>query len=109
MVQLLGVALDLPLEERNVLHVAAGFVSPYCDHRQAAESLPYVRQALDFILRQQEPYPAIVIDGHWDVKLRNEATWRMFSDFRQSDEMDSVSLTMRCTRFSIQKACGSLS
>ena len=88
MVQLLGVALDLPLEERNVLHVAAGFVPPYGDHGQAAESLPYVRQALDFILRQQEPYPAIFIDGHWDVKLRNEATWRMFSDFRQSYEME---------------------
>jgi transcriptional regulator with XRE-family HTH domain len=88
MVQLLGVALDLPLEERNVLHVAAGFVPLYCDYGHASESLPYVRQALDFILRQQEPYPAIVIDGHWDVKLRNEATWRMFSDFRQSYEME---------------------
>src|SRR5213595_4134621 len=31
MVQLLGSALDLPLEERNALHVAAGFVPPYSD------------------------------------------------------------------------------
>src|SRR5258708_38555455 len=30
MVQLLGSALDLPLEERNALHVAAGFVAPHC-------------------------------------------------------------------------------
>ena len=65
MVQLLGVALDLPLEERNVLHVAAGFVPPYGGREQPAEDIPYVRQALDFMLRQQEPYPAIVIDGHW--------------------------------------------
>ena len=31
MVQLLGSALDLPLDERNALHVAAGFVPPYGD------------------------------------------------------------------------------
>src|SRR6266481_4253993 len=29
--QLLGSALNLPLEERNGLHVAAGFVPPYGD------------------------------------------------------------------------------
>ena len=60
MVQLLGSALDLPLEERNALHVAAGFVPPYGDKGLAAENLQPVRQALDFILRQQEPYPGIV-------------------------------------------------
>ncbi len=53
MVQLLGMALDLPLEERNVLHVAAGFVPPYGNREQAAEDIPHVRQALDFMLRQQ--------------------------------------------------------
>ena len=52
MVQLLGSALDLPLEERNALHVAAGFVPPYSDRGLAADNLQPVRQALDFILRQ---------------------------------------------------------
>ena len=88
MVQLLGIALDLPLEERNILHVTAGFVPPYGDHGQAVENLPYVRQALDFMLRQQEPYPAIVIDGRWDIRLRNEATKRMFSAFHQSYDVE---------------------
>jgi transcriptional regulator with XRE-family HTH domain len=55
MVQLLGSALDLPLEERNALHVAAGFVPPYGDRGLAADNLQHVRQAFDFILRQQEP------------------------------------------------------
>ena len=88
MVQLLGVTLDLPFEERNVLHVAAGFVPPYGGSEQMAENLPYVRQALDFMLRQQEPYPAIVIDGHWDIRLRNDATRRMFSAFHQSYDVE---------------------
>lgn len=90
MVQLLGVALDLPLDERNVLHVAAGFVPPYGDRDQVAENLPLVRQALDFMLRQQEPYPAIVIDGRWNIRLRNEATKRMFSAFHQSYDVESA-------------------
>jgi transcriptional regulator with XRE-family HTH domain len=89
MVQLLGSALDLPLEERNALHVAAGFVPPYGDRGLAAENLQPVRQALDFILRQQEPYPGIVIDGRWDVRIRNQASRRLFKAFHQSYEMEA--------------------
>jgi transcriptional regulator with XRE-family HTH domain len=89
MVQLLGSALDLPLQERNALHVAAGFMPPYSDHGLAADNLQHVRQALDFILRQQEPYPGIVVDGHWDVRIRNQASRRLFKAFHQSYEMES--------------------
>jgi transcriptional regulator with XRE-family HTH domain len=45
MVQLLGSALDLPLEERNALHVAAGFVPPYGDRGLAADNLQHVFKA----------------------------------------------------------------
>jgi transcriptional regulator with XRE-family HTH domain len=89
MVQLLGSALDLPLDERNALHVAAGFVPPYGDQGLAADNLQHVRQALDFILRQQEPYPGIVIDGRWDVRIRNNASARLFKVFRDAYEMES--------------------
>ncbi len=89
MVQLLGSALDLPLEERNALHVAAGFVPPYSDRGLAADNLQPVRQALDFILRQQEPYPGIVIDGRWDVRIRNQASTRLFKTFHQAYEMEA--------------------
>jgi transcriptional regulator with XRE-family HTH domain len=87
MVQLLGSALDLPLEERNALHVAAGFVPPYGDKGLAADNLQPVQQALDFILRQQEPYPAIVIDGRWDIRMRNQGSARLLKPFRDSYEM----------------------
>jgi transcriptional regulator with XRE-family HTH domain len=89
MVQLLGSALDLPFDERNALHVAAGFAPPYGDQGLAADNLQHVRQALDFILRQQEPYPGIVIDGRWDVRIRNEASGRLFKPFRDAFEMES--------------------
>jgi transcriptional regulator with XRE-family HTH domain len=89
MVQLLGSALDLPLEERNALHVAAGFVPPYGDKGLAAENLQPVRQALEFMLEQQEPYPGIVIDGHWDVRMRNQGSARLLKPFRDSYEMEN--------------------
>src|ERR1700682_220605 len=89
MVQLLGNALDLPLEERNALNVAAGFMPAYGDQGLPADNLQHVRQALDFILRQQEPYPGIVIDGRWDVRIRNEASVRLFKPFRDGFEMES--------------------
>src|ERR1700716_3777827 len=89
MVQLLGSALDLPLEERNALHVAAGFVPPYGDQGLAGDHLQHVRQALDFILRQQDPYPGIVIDGRWDVRIRNQASGRLFKAFWQAYEMET--------------------
>jgi len=89
MVQLLGSALDLPLEERNALHVAAGFVQPYSDQGLEADNFQHVRQAFDFILRQQEPYPGIVIDGRWEVRIRNQASGRLFRAFREAYEMES--------------------
>src|SRR5260370_32932988 len=65
MVQLLGNALDLPLEERNALHVAAGFMPPYGYQGLTADNLQHVRQAPDFIPRQQQPHPGTVIARRW--------------------------------------------
>jgi transcriptional regulator with XRE-family HTH domain len=88
MIQVLGAALDLPLEAQNDLHLAAGFVPPFGDQGWAAVDLQHVRQAVDFILNQQEPFPAIVIDGRWDVRIRNESSRRIFGLFRKSYDMD---------------------
>ena len=63
---------------------------PYGDKGLSAENLQPVRQALDFILRQQEPYPAIVIDGHWDVRIRNQASARLFKPFFDSYQMEKT-------------------
>jgi len=34
------------------------------------------RRALDFLLQQQEPYPAIVLDRYWNILLANNGTDR---------------------------------
>src|SRR5262245_38821325 len=63
MVERLAVALDVPLADRNAVLLAAGFAPAYGQRELSAPELARVRRALDFILRQQEPYPAIVVDG----------------------------------------------
>jgi hypothetical protein len=36
-----------------------------------------MREAIELILRHQEPYPAFVVSRHWEVLLANEAAMRM--------------------------------
>jgi transcriptional regulator with XRE-family HTH domain len=82
MVQLLAGMLDVPLGERNALLVSAGYAPLYGERPLGAPELEPVRRALQFIMRQQEPYPALVLDGQWNVVLKNEGAHRIFEHFR---------------------------
>ena len=82
MIERLGAVLDIPLDERNALLLAAGYAPAYPARELGAPELAHVRRALDFILTKQEPYPAIVVDGRWDVVRRNDAAVRIFGRFR---------------------------
>ncbi len=82
MVQRLGAVLDVPLADQNALLLATGFAPAYEERELGAPELARVRRALTFILRQQEPYPAIVVDRAWNTVMRNDAAGRIFSLFR---------------------------
>lgn len=82
MVQLLAGMLDVPLGERNALLVSAGYAPIYGERPLGAPELEPVRRALQFILQQQEPYPALVLDGQWNVVMSNGAARRIFELFR---------------------------
>ncbi len=73
MVLRLAEALEIPLRERNSLLVAAGFAPRYYESDLAAPEMAQQRSAIDLILKHQEPYPAIVMDRHWNVQLGNGA------------------------------------
>src|SRR5262245_14373632 len=62
MVMLLASVLDVPLRERNALLLAAGFAPIYSEAGLDAPELRIVRRALTAILRQQEPFPAVVLN-----------------------------------------------
>ena len=74
-------ALDVPLRERNALLLAAGYDPMYADPAWDADEMRVVRRALDRLLRQHEPYPAVVLDRHWNVLQANDAAPRLFGAF----------------------------
>jgi transcriptional regulator with XRE-family HTH domain len=87
MVERLGAVLDVPLADRNLLLLSAGYAPLYGARDLDAPELEPVRRALQFILRQQEPYPALVIDALWNVVMRNAAADRIFRSFRGATKL----------------------
>jgi hypothetical protein len=65
--------LDIPLRERNVLLVAAGFAPVFPERRLDDPSIASARQAIDIVLAGHEPYPAIALDRHWNLVAHNQA------------------------------------
>ncbi len=80
MVVQLASALDIPLRQRNALLLAAGFAPVYRESNLAAPELAPVRQAIARMLKQQEPYPAVVVDRFWNLLDANDAA-RAFTVF----------------------------
>ncbi|WP_035374749.1 helix-turn-helix domain-containing protein, partial [Pseudoduganella violaceinigra] len=67
----LGSVLDIPLRQRNVMLLAAGFAPAYQERKLSDPEMGAVKQAIDFMLRQQAPYPALVVDRLWNLLLHN--------------------------------------
>jgi transcriptional regulator with XRE-family HTH domain len=74
-------ALDIPLRERNTLLLAAGYAPVYQESAWDALEMQSVTHALGRILRQHEPFPAVVMDRYWNVLMTNESTPRFFNCF----------------------------
>lgn len=77
--------LDMPFRERNQLLLAAGYAPYYADEPWDAEALTIVRRALDRMLVQHEPFPAVVMDRYWNVVMANTAATRLFGSFIELD------------------------
>jgi transcriptional regulator with XRE-family HTH domain len=79
MVLHLADVLDVPLRERNALLNAAGFAAAFARGTLDEPEMRPVRAALDRILEQQEPHPAVVMDRHWNIITTNAGAVRLFS------------------------------
>jgi MmyB-like transcription regulator ligand binding domain len=73
--------LDVPLRERNALLLAAGYAPVYSEAPWNAQEMHSVVRALERVLRQHEPFPAMVMDRHWNVLMTNDAAPRFFNHF----------------------------
>ena len=74
-------ALNIPLRERNVLLLASGYAPQYSEQNMDAEQMAIVTRAIDRMLQQHEPHPALVLDRYWNVVRTNEAAPRFFGSF----------------------------
>ncbi|MDR7115090.1 helix-turn-helix transcriptional regulator [Caulobacter sp. BE254] len=82
LVALLAGALDMPMRDRNALLVVAGYAPGYRETALSDPQMALMRRAIEFILAQQEPYPAFVVNRHWDVLMANKGLLRVFDWLR---------------------------
>src|SRR3954471_23834390 len=71
MVLRLAERLDVPLRERNVLLVAAGFAPAFPQRPLDDPALSAAREAINLVLRAHEPNPALAYDRHWNLVAAN--------------------------------------
>jgi transcriptional regulator with XRE-family HTH domain len=71
MVLRLAAALDVPLRNSNELLLAAGYAPVWTETGFGALERTPIRGALDHMLAQQEPFPAVVVDRRWNVLQAN--------------------------------------
>ena len=77
MVLRLAERLDVPLRERNVLLVAAGYAPVFPERPLQDPALHAARRAVDLVLKGHEPYPALAVDRHWTLIAANSAVGRL--------------------------------
>lgn len=70
--------LEIPMRERNVLLVAAGFAPIFPERSLDDPALAAARKAIDLMLESQKPYPAFAIDRHWNIATSNFALPQMY-------------------------------
>lgn len=95
MVLRLAASLDVPLRERNGLLVAAGFAPIYPEHDLDHPAIDRVTAALDRVLDQHAPYPAVVMNRRWDVVRINPGAARLFAGLCAPDPVPDPANVLR--------------
>ena len=70
--------LEIPVRERNVLLVAAGYAPVFPERGLDDPQLAAARAAIDQVLEGQKPYPAFAIDRRWNIVASNRALPQMY-------------------------------
>lgn len=73
MVLRLAEQLDVPLRERNQLLLAGGYAPAYEERDLQAPELAPVHDAIQRVLDGHDPYPALVVDRHWNLLAGNHS------------------------------------
>jgi transcriptional regulator with XRE-family HTH domain len=79
MVLRLAEVLDVPLRERNALLESSGYARLYPESGLGEGELGRLQSVLGFALERHEPFPAVVLDGCWNVVRTNRAADRFLA------------------------------
>ena len=71
--------LDVPLRERNLLLLAAGYAPVYGESSLDDPRMTQVRAAVEVILKSNEPRSALAHDRHWNIVMANAAFIRFLT------------------------------
>ncbi|WP_405775169.1 helix-turn-helix domain-containing protein [Streptomyces sp. NBC_00859] len=71
MVLRLAEHLEVPVRERNALLLSAGYAPRYPETMLDDPSMGALHEGINQLLRGYEPYPALVVDGRYDVVAAN--------------------------------------
>jgi transcriptional regulator with XRE-family HTH domain len=71
--------LDVPLRERNLLLLAAGYAPAFAETALTAPLMSAVRTAVSQVLVGHDPFPALVVDRDWNIVDAN-AGFSLFTD-----------------------------
>src|SRR5215471_14427935 len=78
MVLHLSEQLEVPVRERNLLLVAAGYAPIFPQRPLEDPALAAARAAIDLVLDRQKPYPAFALDRHWHIVASNAALPQLY-------------------------------
>ena len=67
--------LDVPLREQNRVLLAGGFAPAHPELRLVDPPMAEANAALEAILQAHLPYPALVVDRHWELISANDAAF----------------------------------
>lgn len=67
--------LDVPLRDQNRVLLAGGFAPAHPEHRLSDPPMAEANAALEAILEAHLPYPALVVDRHWELVAANDAAF----------------------------------
>ena len=112
----LDLSLDTGISQRHLSFVESGRSSPSRDflsivsdaseQTMDAEQMAIVTQAIDRMLHQHEPDPALVLDRYWNVIRTNEAAPRFFGSFVDLEKRPKPRNLLDL--MSIRRGCGPL-
>ncbi len=103
MVLALSDSLDIPLRERNALLQSAGFAPAYPETPLDGQRTALFQAALKATLDHHEPYPALVLDGRWNLVMANDGALRFFGQF--VDVFQALADIGAPTEFQVARLC----